>query len=122
LRRTKAPGTLSGVKPVLAFALTLALTGCAGSFEEARAPKRVGSAPPPSARCITLDDRRAFWGGTSKFTGALSGASGLATIPIKDEDTRLGFITGSAVLAAVAIGSNFVSDSAGESWVRECSE
>lgn len=105
------------------FALVLALSaivGCAGSFEEARAPKRVAAGPPPSARCNTLDDRHAFWGGSSKFSAALSGASGLSAIPVDDERARLGFAVGGAVFAAVAVGAGFVSESASESWAREC--
>lgn len=109
----------AGVKTVLILAL--ALTGCAGSFEVARAPKRVGAAQPPSERCIELDDRHAFWGGSSKFSAALAGASGLSTIPIEDERARIGLAAGSAVAAAIAVGADFISDSAGESWARECS-
>lgn len=100
--------------------LFLSVTGCAGSFEEARAPKRLAASPPPSARCIELDDRHTFWGGSSKFSAALSGASGLSTIPIEDERARIGLAAGSAVLAAVAVGAGFVSESASESWAREC--
>lgn len=112
---------LSGVKLATLFALPLLLsTGCAGSFEEARAPKRVGAAPPPSARCITLDDRHAFWGGTGKFSAALSGASGLSTIPIEDDRARIGLAAGSAVFAAVAVGAGFIAEAASESWAREC--
>lgn len=100
--------------------LALSSIGCAGSFEKARAPKRVGAAPPPSARCIDLDDRHAFWGGSSKFSAALSGASGLSAIPIEDENARIGLAVGGAVFAAVAVGAGFVSESASESWAREC--
>ena len=105
---------------LLLFLTALSVSGCAGSFEEARAPKRLAAAPPPSARCITLDDRHTFWGGAGKFSAALSGASGLSTFPIEDERARIGLAVSSAGLAAVAVGASFIAESASESWAREC--
>lgn len=95
--------------------LALLLPACAGSFETSR-----GSLS-PSVRCAQLDDRHAFWGGFSKMGAALSGASGLATIPVEKNETKVALGVSGAVLAASAVGAAFISESAGESWARECS-
>jgi hypothetical protein len=97
-------------------------SACGGTFEEAKHPHVKLGLAPPSARCIALDDRRAFYGGTSKFSAVLSGGAGLATIPVKDDKLQAGLAISSAVLAGVAVGTGFVSDSASTSWVRECSQ
>lgn len=106
-----------------ALLLALALPGCAGSFEEARGPHvRMGVSPELVARCQTLDDRKTFWGGGAKFGAALSGASGLAAIPVENKDARLALALSSATMAGVAVAAGYVSDSASTSWARECSK
>jgi hypothetical protein len=100
----------------IALALSLALTACSGSFEESR------GALSPTARCAQLDDRHAFWGGFSKFSAALSGASGLATIPITGDTAKVSLGVSGAALAASAVGAAFISESAGTSWARECAK
>jgi hypothetical protein len=110
------------VKKILV--LVVLLSGCKGSFEEAKSPQLKAGYTPSSDRCITLDDRAAFYGGTSKFAGALSGASGLATIAVPDDmkEARVGLAISSAAMAAVAVGAAFVSDQSSTSWARECSQ
>jgi hypothetical protein len=98
------------------------LTGCGGHFEEARGPRSVTiGAPPPAlfARCITLDDREAFYGGAAKGTAALAGASGLATVPVSDDRAKLALGVSSAVLAAVAVTTGFIAESSATSYVSE---
>jgi len=98
------------------------LTGCGGHFEEARGPRSVtAGAPSPErfARCITLDDREAFYGGAAKGSAALAGASGLATVPTSDDRAKLALGVSSAFLAAVAVTTGFIAESAATSYVSE---
>lgn len=100
--------------------IALCSVGCAGSLEEARAPKRVGTSPPPSARCIELDNARATTGGFGKGFTLLGGGAGLATIPAKG-DLATGLGIGAMGSAAVAATLMYLSEAKGESWARECS-
>ena len=101
--------------------LALLLTGCQGSFEEAKNPHMLVGAPPQSARCAELDDRAAWSGGVAKASAVLGGGSGLSTVAVDDEKLRIGLAIGSAVMGGVAVGAGFVSSSAATSWARECS-
>jgi hypothetical protein len=107
-----------------ALACAALLIGCGGHFEEARGPRSITiGAPAPAlvARCISLDDREAFYGGTAKGSAALAGASGIAAVPVSDERGRVALGISSAVLAAVAVTTGFIAESAATSWARECS-
>jgi hypothetical protein len=106
---------------VMVVLLALSTFGCGGSFEEARNPKITMGAAPQSERCASLDDTKRFWGGGSKFMGALGGGAGIAIIPVKDETGRIVLASSAAGLAAAAIGAGFISDDAATSWARECS-
>lgn len=113
-------------KPIALTVLTLIIAGCGGTFEEAKNPKVAVGAPPQSERCAELDDRAAWTGGTAKLAGALSGASGLATIAVPDsmshaDEFRVGLAVTSGVAAGVAVGAGYVSSAASTSWARECS-
>jgi len=110
-----------GFSMAFALALALALTGCSGSFELARSPSIHIGAPPPSARCITLDDRAAFYGGTSKFAAALAGVAAPAALMIKNDDQQLAVAISGGAVGAIAVGAAFVSDASSTSWARECS-
>jgi len=103
------------------FLLVLPI-GCGGHFEEARGPRSVTvGAPSPElfARCVSLDDREAFYGGTAKGTAALAGASGLAMVPVSDDHAKLALGVSSAFLAAVAVTTGFIAESAATSYVSE---
>lgn len=110
----------------------LALFGCAGSFEEARlvAPSREAAARPASVtapasssddRCVTLDDRRQLWGAVAKGSAVVAGSAGLSTIPAKSDNLKIGLASAGVAAAALAAGSIYVSELAGDRWVAECS-
>lgn len=116
---------MTKLAPFIVFALVIA--GCGGTFEEAKNPNVAVGAPPQSERCAELDDRAAWMGGTAKFSGALAGASGLATIAVPDsmggaDEARVGLAISSAVMGGVAVGAGFISSSASTSWARECAQ
>jgi len=109
---------------LLALLLT---TGCAGSFEEAKVAGMhdrglIGAAPPPTERCITLDDRRQFYGGFAKGTAFVGGGSGLAALPIPEDkkEIRVGLAVGGLGMVAIAITAQTIADAASGSWVEEC--
>lgn len=113
-------GTASLVGLVL-----VALTGCAGTFEEARGRVAVGSTAaataPPSARCVSLDDASATWAATAEGAAVLAGTSGLATIPAPGQWDP--FLVGSSVgFAAVAAFSGVEAHAKATSWARECAQ
>lgn len=112
------------MKTALFFALALAfaLSGCAGSFEEARAPHIKLGAPPLSERCQSLDSMHRTWGAGAKGSGFLAGMSGLATIPDESKEARIGLAAGAVAMGAVAVTSVFVSEDAATSFVRECTQ
>jgi hypothetical protein len=77
-------------------------------------------AAPLSARCIALDDRHALAGGVGKGSAVLGGGAGLSTIAVDDKTAKLSLAISSAVLAAIAAGSIYVSDQAASSFAEEC--
>jgi hypothetical protein len=105
----------------LAVVVSLWSLGCAGSFEESRGKLLVG-APPPSQHCIDLDASHRHWASAAQAAGLLSGASGLASLPLnkESEPVRISVATGSLVFAAAAVYSVSESSGASESWAREC--
>jgi GTP-dependent phosphoenolpyruvate carboxykinase len=119
-------------KLVVAWVAVLAV-GCSGSLQQAKmegAPMRVGLTAAQSAsalqRCQSLDSRRANWGGVAKFSAVLSGGSGLASIPLNDDNktehgVKVGLEIGTVVSAAVAAAAFYMAESQEEAWARECS-
>jgi hypothetical protein len=118
----------TAARVALAVLAAAVLTGgCAGSLNEARSSgqaARVGAGEPKSTpdRCASLDDRRAVWGGIGKGAAVLAGGSGISTLPLDEHpELQTGAAIGAAVMAAIAAGAVYVSESAGDSWARECS-
>ena len=100
--------------------LALLFSGCAGSFNESKGSLKLG-APPPSERCVSLDDGRRNWSAVARTSGLLAGASGLSTIPVDTQELRIGLAAGTATLAAVTVFATVQSDGLGERWAAECS-
>lgn len=116
-------GLMAAIALLGASCLLLA-QGCAGSFEEAKLAglndPRLAAAP-DVPRCHELDDAHRTWGAVGKSAAVLAGASGLATIPSPSEEADIALAGGALAAGAVAAGAIYVSESAGESWARECS-
>lgn len=117
--------TGGGILLALCFALGLASQGCAGSFEEAKLAGRgystaKASAPAPSARCVELDDARGQWSAIAKAAGVVSGAGGIASIPVSPE-ARPYVVGGVVVFLTAGAYALIRSESASTAWVRECS-
>jgi hypothetical protein len=107
-------------KRIVGGLLIFLLTGCSGTFEEARSPSLKLGAAPPSPRCIQLDDRAAFYGGVAKGSAVLAGAAAPVAVLSDDQAVQIGAAIGGGVLGAVAAGAGLVSDSAATSWARDC--
>ena len=81
-----------------------------------------GGVKTPASRCEQLDDRRMWWGGLAKGAAVVAGASGIATLPVKDsEEARIGLAVGALGAATVAAVAIAVEEGAASSWARECS-
>lgn len=103
--------------------------GCTGSLPEARSAgvqartagaSQKAATPVTAERCATLDDRRQLWGSAAKGLAILSGASGIATIPVNNDNAETALAAASLGLGALAATAVALSESAGESWVRDC--
>ncbi len=116
-----SPSTLKSGGLLFLALLAFGLTGCAGTFEEARLVAASPESKLDVGYCRKLEDRRITWGAVGKGSALLAGASGLATLPVESSDTRLavgGAALGAGVIAAASV---YVSEQAGEAWVRDCS-
>lgn len=106
--------------------MVLGLPSCAASLEEAKLagldPQARAASVPPSERCQSLDSQRRTWGAIGKGAGVLAGASGLAAIPVDDKTARIGLAAGTVAAGTVAIVGIWVSEDAGDAWVRECGQ
>jgi len=106
------------------IAFVAVLTGCAASFEESKLagldPQKRMSAPPPSARCMSLDNQHRVWGAVGKGTAVLAGAEGLSTIVTDNEKLQTGLAIGALATGAISATAVYVSEDAATSWAREC--
>lgn len=109
------------MRTVLVALAVVVCSGCAGRFEAARlsAPVRADAQSVDRAMCRTLDDRAVVWGAIATGTAVVAGGAGLSTIPVKDDEARIGIAIGAAVTAVLSGVSTYVSGKASEAWVRE---
>lgn len=100
----------------------LLLSGCAGSFEEARVAGQGIRLGTPS-ECQAYDDGHRNWSAVEKAAGLLAGGSGLASIPLGDkEDLRIGLAAGAVGAASVSVFAAVQADGFAKDWARECSK
>lgn len=91
--------------------------GCAASFEGPGGQVALG--PPPSPRCIMLDNQAGQATMITEGAGFAAGASGLAMIPTGPEARP--FLIGTAVGAGiVAAGAGAWAHNRAATWAREC--
>lgn len=119
-----SPDTLRAGSALLCLLALAAITGCAGSFEEAKlagvSPQARAAAAPPSARCMSLDNQHRVWGAVGKGTAVLAGAEGLSTIVTDNEKLQTGLAIGALATGAISATAVYVSEDAATSWAREC--
>jgi hypothetical protein len=111
---------------LIALVSVLVLSGCAGSFEEAKLAgrsERLSAAPvtPPSVRCISLDTQQRNWATLGAGAAVAAGASGATAIPCKDETCRTVLVSVAVGAAVTAAAAEMASHGASTSWARECS-
>ena len=114
---TKAIGVLC-----LVF-VGLSQTACTASFEEARlsgAKTTSATATRDDATCQAIDRRHRIWGGIEYGALAVTGASGLSTIPVENDTGRTALAISAVVFAATAAVSKFENDEASRSWAEQC--
>ena len=89
-------------------------------FAPGCALSRAAGAPPLTPRCISLSDRADLWTAIGSSAAALSGAGGLATIPVSDKDGRIAIGISTVVLGALAIAANMTASTSVSNFSREC--
>jgi hypothetical protein len=128
VRRT-IPGAPPALALLVASGMALSLSACTGSFEVARLAGNTERAslaatgtplPADPKRCQGLDDNHRLWSSLAKAGAAVTGASGLATIPDSDPGIRIGLAVGAVAVGAFTALAVAESDGAAESWSREC--
>lgn len=126
VRRSMTPPSAQTIAAAAVVSLCCLTLGCAASFEESKLAgmslQTRAAAPPPSARCLSLDSAHRTWGGIGKGAAVLAGAEGIATWPADGERAELGLAIGAGVTAAVAATAVYVSEDYAAAWTRECSE
>lgn len=130
LARGKAKAKDAAVKTAAGSIVLVLLSGCAGTFEEARlarpsqpkpasALEAVTAAKAASARCERLSDRE-YWFGLGAEAFGASGAGAVVTaIPVKSEKGETALMIAGASAAAVAAVSVWASREAGSTYVQE---
>jgi hypothetical protein len=114
--------------PPIAIVFAVLLSGCAGTFEEAKLAgaqdRKLGAAPGSAERCSDLDDAAALWSSVSKGSAVVAGGAAMAPLHEEVRDDKTGRIVAASVAggaAAFAAFSAHMSGAKGESWARECS-
>lgn len=106
----------------LAF-VGISQNACTASFEEARlsgAKTTSATATRDDATCQAIDRRHRIWGGIEYGALAVTGASGLSTIPVENDTGRTALAISAVVFAATAAVSKFENDEASRSWAEQC--
>lgn len=101
-------------------ALVAILSGCSGTFSEARlagAPEAAISLDPPE--CAAIDGARRDWGAVSMGAAMAAGSSGIAVIPVHG-DARWAVVAGGVVVGIFSAAAKAEADSFAASWVRQC--
>jgi hypothetical protein len=125
LRQNPPSGGAGGATLLVVGAILL--SGCAVPLEQARSAgmesRNLGASPAPelTVYCRKLDSARTTWGAIAKASGALSGAGGIAVIPIKSDNAETIVAASSIAAAALGLVAVYVSDQKDEAWARDCS-
>jgi hypothetical protein len=86
----------------------LLLTGCASGFVPA------SSLPPPEMvtreQCLIAEQQASWWTAANRVAVGLSGAQGLATIPVESHRGEVALGVGVAVAGALALGASYMAD------------
>lgn len=103
--------------------LLLGLSGCVGTFGEARpavlaAPS---STPDPEKikRCDRIDNLQLVFGGTTLVLGAAAGGAGFTAWKVKSDGAKDALIIGAGIASLLAVGTGYIWDSKQKQWVRE---
>jgi hypothetical protein len=72
--------------------------------------------------CQALDSQHRWFGALAKFSGALAGSGGLATLPIDPDkkELRAAVAVAALVLGGVSVAAVYVEQDAAASYARSC--
>lgn len=118
-------------------AVALLLAGCAGSFEEARlagiqshhatasqgttGAAATTAATRDDATCQAIDRRHQLWGGVEYGGLALTGVSGIGTIPTTSDSGRVTLAIGTVLFATATAVAKYEDGLATDAWAQQCS-
>ncbi len=130
------------MKKILGVVVLALLSGCAGSFEEAKlagAPYRearaalasgrlVGAAvtvlpqTPTGVNCVDVDRAHIFWDGAGKAFAAAAGTQGLILIPVESSTARELLAAGIATSAVLAVMSEAFASGMATEYMKYCGQ
>lgn len=122
-------GALEKSTPMLVVLVaSTMLSGCAGTFEEARlarhpaGAKTLTASAPLSDRCVKLSDRIRWEGATEVGGLALTGATGLSAIPIDGKTERIAIVSATTGIVVGTAIVHFLTESDRAAFVTECAQ
>lgn len=108
------------MKIILIIGIGYCFLGCSAPLErKTTTPNQLSE-----KYCIQLDKDHRIWGALAKFSGALAGTGGLATLPIPEDQktARVSVGISAAVMGAFAAAAVYVEQDAASTWAKQCSE
>ncbi|HEX4334676.1 MAG TPA: hypothetical protein VH062_02115 [Polyangiaceae bacterium] len=120
-----APPRSAAVTMLVLLAALVAITGCAGSFEEAAKPRMMlGTAAPPRDQhhCDSLDSDHQLFTRAAWADGIVSGGTGVAAGIVSDKGWRIGLASTAGAFAALAVAATKFSSDAATEWAQDCSD
>ena len=107
------------IRKLIALLALVSLTGCVGTFDEARLVRHATVTTKPSPdRCATLSDREYWFNVTSYGTGAAGIGAVITAIPASAKYDNALLVSG-ATAGAISVVTGFASQRAGTTYVKE---
>lgn len=106
------------------------VSGCAGSFEDARDARimlHAAPAPRDAEHCKAIDDRHEFMVGAAWLDGSLAGATGALGAGLSQVDGMkpgwpIGLGIASVVFAGQVVYATVAADAAAKEWASQCAQ
>lgn len=113
------------VKMLVTITLMLTMNSCIASLENAHThSSQISSAIPnvSDTECVSLDNKKTLWAVIAAGSGVIGSAGGVSTLPITDQNWKIGIDVASisfAVFTAVAVS---LSTQYSAQYVNKCTK